>query len=267
MNTYETPLILFTVLSQLSIGLVAMSTIQLLIGGPDSEPNRIRSEWMLAGGVLLIGMVASIFHLGHPGGMVRAITNLGTAWLSREAVSTGLFLGLVVLGVVLMREKTRLALIIITGIVGLVAIYCMGMTYSPPSFPAINNALPFVFFIITAILLGSSIGLIFAPESTKPVLGRILTTGLVVGLVIYLIVPCIWLSGGEILRQTAEQWVGSSLYWGRMIIGLVIPLFVIGFLKKAPNWLWALILVGELFGRAVFFAGTVHTASNMGGLY
>ena len=266
MNTYETPLILFTVLSQLSIGLVAMSTIQQLVG-PDPEPGRIRSEWMFACGALLTGMVASVFHLGHPGGMIRATTHLGTAWLSREALSVGLFLALVVLGLVVMREKIRLALIVVTGGIGLVVIYCMGMTYSPPSFPALNNVLPFVFFILTAILLGAGTGVIFAPDVAKPVMGKILVNGLIVGLVVYLIVPCIWLSGGEVMRQTGEQWIGSPLYWARIIIGFVLPLCVIGTLKKIPNWLWILILTGEFLGRAVFFANTVHTAANMGGLY
>ena len=31
--------------------------------------------------------------------------------------------------------------------------------------------------------------------------------------------------------------------------------------------LWALVLAGELMGRALFFANTVHTAANMGGVY
>jgi len=266
MNTYETPLILFTVLSQLSIGLVAMSTLRQ-IAGPDIEPNKLRMEWLVAGGVLLAGMIASIFHLGHPGGMVQAITNLGSAWLSREALGTGVFLALLVAGVIIMREKTSLGLIVVTALVGLLVIFSMGMTYSPPSFPAMNNVLPFVFFFITAMLLGASVGVLFSSDTTLPMVSRILTVSLIVGLVVYLIVPCIWLSGGEIMRQTGEQWLASPLYWGRIVIGLALPLAIIWTLKKTPGWLWVIILVGELLGRAVFFANTVHTATNMGGIY
>lgn len=266
MSDYETPLILFTVLSQLSIGLVAMSAVRQM-AGTNVEANGVRTEWSVAGGVLLIGMIASVFHLGHPGGMVRALTNLGTAWLSREALSTGMFLILLVIGVMSMREKGNKGLSIITALCGLLVLYSMGMTYSPPSFPALNNVLPFVFFCITAMLLGASVGVLFASDAAKPMIGRILGTSLVVGLVVYLIVPCIWLSGGEVMKQTGEQWLASSLYWGRVVIGLALPLAIIWIMKKVPNWLWVAILVGELFGRAVFFANTVHTATNMGGLY
>ena len=266
MNTYEAPLILFTVLSQLSIGLVAVSSLRQ-IAERDIEPGKIRMEWLVAGGALLVGMIASTFHLGHPGGMVRAVNNLGTAWLSREALSTGIFLVLLVAGIVLMREKSNTGLILVTALVGMLVIFSMGMTYSPPSFPAMNNVLPFVFFFITAMLLGASLGILFASDISGPMMSRILIISLIVGLVVYLIVPCIWLSGGEVMRQTGEQWLASPLYWGRIVIGLVSPLAIIWALKKTPGWLWIIILVGELLGRAVFFASTVHTATNMGGIY
>lgn len=266
MNTYETPLILFTVFSQLSIGMVAVSAVRQLYE-PDSQPGKIRMEWMVAGGALLAGMIASIFHLGHPAGMIRTLSNLGSAWLSREALFAGVFLGLIVVGMVLMREKTSRGLIAFTALVGLLAVFSMGMTYSPPSFPAINNVLPFVFFLITAALLGASVGELFTPVSKKPLVNGILTVSLIVGLVVYLIVPCIWLSGGEIMRQTGQSWIASPLYWARIIIGLALPLAVIWTTKKSPGWLWVLVLAGELMGRAVFFANTLHTATNIGGVY
>lgn len=266
MSNYETPLVLFTVFSQLSIGIVAISAVRLF-AGPEPRPGKIRTEWLVAGAVLLAGMIASVFHLGHPTGMVRALAHLGSAWLSREALIVGVFLGLVVLGLVLMRDKTHRGLIVATALVGLLAVLVMGMTYSPPSFPAINNVLPFVFFLITVALLGSSVGVLFAAESKKPLLNRILTISLIVGLVVYLIVPCIWLSGGEIMRQTGQAWLASPLYWARIIVGLALPLAIVWKMKKTPGWLWVAVLAGELMGRALFFAHTVHTATNMGGVY
>jgi DMSO reductase anchor subunit len=266
MNSYETPLVLFTVFSQLSVGMVALSAVRLF-AGPEPPPGKIRSEWLVAGVVLLAGMIASVFHLGHPAGMVRALSHLGSAWLSREALSVGLFLALVVVGIILMRQKANRFLIVLTALVGLLTLFSMGMTYSPPSFPAINNVLPFVFFVVTAVLLGSSVGTLFAPEDKKPLLNRILTVSLIVGLVLYLIVPCIWLSGGEVMRETGQSWLASPLYWARIIVGLALPLIIVWITKKTPAWLWAVVLAGELMGRALFFANTVHTAANMGGVY
>ncbi|HCY85262.1 MAG TPA: molybdopterin-containing oxidoreductase membrane anchor subunit [Desulfobacteraceae bacterium] len=266
MNHYEMPLVLFTVLCQSAIGLVAVNAFRQ-VSGPDMEPRRIRLEWLAAGLVLITGLIASVFHLGHPSGMVRALNNLGTAWLSREALTVGIFLALLAAGLLLMREKSNPVLAVTTAAAGLLVILSMGMTYSPPSFPAINNVLPFVFFCLTALLLGSSAGQLFANENSRPMMTRILTATLIVALVIYLIVPCIWLSGGEIMKLTAEQWLASPLYWGRIIIGLALPLVLIKALGKTPAWLWGLLLAGELMGRALFFAGTVHTAVNMGGVY
>lgn len=266
MSSYETPLIVFTVLSQFAVGLVVISAV-LRFAGPNPEPDRIRMEWSVAGGILLAAMIASTFHLGHPEHMYRAIYHLGTAWLSREALSTGVFFALVAAGLWFMRQKTNRYLVALTAAVGIAAIFCMGGTYSPPSFPALNNVLPFVFFCITAAVLGSSMGVLFASESRKPLVTKILIVSLIVGLVVYLVVPSIWLSGGEIMKETAVSWMRSPLYWGRIIVGLALPLGIIAFMKKTPNWLWVLILAGEFLGRAVFFANTVHTASHIGGLY
>jgi DMSO reductase anchor subunit len=266
MSSYETPLIVFTVLSQLSIGLVAVSAVWQL-AGPEPQPREVQTEWLVAGGVLLAAMIASLFHLGHPALMYRALAHLGSAWLSREALSVGVLLALILAGLVLMRQKISRALIAVTALVGLFAITCMGGTYSPPSFPAINNVLPLVFFLITAVLLGTSVGVLFTPESQKPLMTSILTVGLIVALVVYLIVPWIWLSGGEVMQQTGHLWLASPLYWGRIIVGLALPLGVIWMTRKVPVWLWAVILAGELLGRAVFFANTVHTATHIGFLY
>jgi DMSO reductase anchor subunit len=266
MSSYETPLIVFTVLSQLSIGLVAISTVWQL-AGPEPPVGEVRTEWFVAGGVLLAAMIASLFHLGHPFLMYRALAHLGSAWLSREALSVGVLLGLIVVGLIFMRQKISRVLIAVTALVGLIAIICMGGTYSPPSFPAINNVLPFVFFLITAVVLGTSVGVLFAPESKRPLMTSILTISLIVALVIYLIVPFIWLSGGEVMQETGQSWIASPLYWGRIIVGLALPLGVIWKTKKVPVWLWAAILAGELMGRAVFFANTVHTATHIGFLY
>jgi len=266
MSSYETPLVLFTVLSQLSVGMVVVTAARSF-AGPEPQPNKTRSEWFVAACAVLAGMIASVFHLGHPSGMARALTHLGSAWLSREALSTGVFLGLVVLGVALMRDKTNRGLIGLTALAGLLALFCMGMTYSPPSFPAISNVLPFVFFLVTAALLGSSVGLLFAPAPEKTLVSSILTVSLIVGLVVYLLVPCVWLSGGEVMRQSGLSWITSALYWARIIVGLALPLVIICVTKKAPGWLWVAILAGELMGRAVFFANTVHTATNIGWIY
>lgn len=267
MSAYEAPLVLFTVSSQLSVGMVAVGAVRL-IAQPEPQPG-VRSEWLVAAGALLAGMIASVFHLGHPAGMLRVVGHVGSAWLSREALSVGLFAGLIALGLVLMRGRPRRGLVVSTALVGLAALTSMGMTYASPAFPAVDNGLPFLFFLLTAALLGSSVCLSFAQPSQEPLVKGILTVALVVGLVVYLAAPSIWLSGGAVMRQTGQAWLASPLHWTRIVVGLALPLAIILGRRRrpAPGWLWVLILAGELMGRAVFFANTVHTATNIGRIY
>lgn len=137
------------------------------------------------------------------------------------------------------------------------------MTYAPPAFPALNNALPTVFFLITAVVMGAGFASWFAGGGSQPLLARIFTTALVTGLVVRLAVPCIWLSGSEVMRQSGLAWLGSPLYWAG-IAAMAACLAVLWKNRTIPTWLPILALAGELAGRAAFFADTVHTAMNMG---
>lgn len=265
MSHLELPLVFFTVLTQTAIGLVLISTLrQFALAG---TTGRVRTEWVLAAVLVGAGLIASFFHLGHPFQAYTALRHLGQAWLSREVLGVSVFLILTLVGVFLARDRVNPVLAWLAALAGLAVILFMGMTYAPPAFPAVNNALPMVFFLITALSLGSGFGSWFAPLEKRPWLTRILTVTLIVGLVVYLIAPCIWLSGGTVMAQTGWAWLQSPLYWGRVVIGLVIPLAVLWAVKDIPVWLPVVILLGELLGRMGFFRDTLHAVSNMGGLY
>lgn len=264
MNNMELSLVLFTVLSQAAIGLVILSSMrQLALEGP---AGNVRMEWLTASILLVVGMFASLFHLGHPLGAPMALTHLGTAWLSREALGVGLVLGLMVLGFVTAREAVKPGLALAAGAVGLLALFFMGMTYAPPGYPALNNALPFVFFLLTAAVLGTAFSSYFAPAEKKPLLARILDVSLLVALVIYLVVPCVWLSGGTVMQQTGTAYLTSPLYWTRIIVGLAIPLYAVWRSGSISFWVPPVILIGELIGRVAFFSLSVHASANIGGL-
>ena len=265
MSTIEMPLVLFSVLSQTAIGLVFINSCrQWATDGPIEDDRR---QWGIVLAFLVTGMVASFFHLGHPLQAYTALKHLGKAWLSWELLGISLFLCLSVIGMVKAKDKNSRLFVSATALVGLLTLLFMGMTYSPPGYPAINNALPLVFFLLTALLLGASVSAWFTPPATQVWLTRILTVTLIVGFVVYLIVPCIWLSGGTVMAQTGSAWLASPLYWGRVGIGLVLPLVILWRTREIPIWLPVIILIGELSGRAAFFRDTVHAAGNIGGLY
>ena len=263
MQSIEIPLVVFTVLSQAAIGLTLMRAVRTASGGAGDNPAM---EWRMIAGLMLVGLVASLFHLGHPLDAPTALKHLGTAWLSREVLLSGMFMALAGLAAVTMGVGGAPASAWLGAFLGLGAIGCAGMTYAPPALPALNNALPTAFFLASAVILGSGFGSWFAGEGRGPLMVRIFMTGVVVGLVLYLIVPCVWASGGEVMRMTAQAWFDSMFYWTHIGI-LAVGLAVVWQSQTIPVWLPVLMLLGELLGRAGFFADTIHTAANIGGLY
>jgi len=258
MQSMELPLVVFTVLSQAAIGLTLLQAVRTASGEAAADA---RSPWRLAAGLMAAALAGSLFHLGHPLDAPAALKHLGTAWLSREVLFAGLFVCATIYAALVRGGG---AVVWAASALGLGVILSAGMTYAPPALPALNNALPAVFFLLSAVILGSGFGSWF--EGARPLLARIFTTSLVVALVLYLVIPCVWLSGGTVMRMSGQAWLASGFYWAHIGI-LAGSLAVIWRTKSIPAWLPVLALLGELAGRAGFFADTVHTAVNMGGMY
>ncbi len=263
----ELSLVLFTVLSQISVGLAIMMVLRQWHTAQGPDIPSIRTEWLMVGIVLALGLIASMFHLGHPTGGPMAIKHLSNSWLSREVLAFIVYGILVIIGLVSMFKARAggLGIVKITAAIGLIALAVSGMVYAPPSFPALNNGVPVLFYILTAFILGSAFSTYFAGEATHPLLARILLISLVVGLVVNLVLPSIWLSGGKAMQLTGAAYYGSSLYWVRLVIEFGIGLAVVGVTGRIPVWLPLILLIGEIIGRIMFFSHVVHTATTIGG--
>ena len=263
MQSMESPLVVFTVLSQAAIGLALMRAVRTASGGAGDNPGK---EWRMIAGLMLVGLLGSLFHLGHPLDAPTALKHLGSSWLSREVLFASLFMGVAGLGAVAMAVGGSPASTWLGVLFGLGVIGSAGMTYAPAALPALNNVLPTAFFLVSAVILGSGFGSWFAGGERGALMARIFTTAVVVGLILNLVAPCVWASGGEVMRMTAKAWFGSPFYWTHIAI-LAAGLGVLWKTKTIPRWLPVLMLFGELAGRAGFFADTIHSAANMGGLY
>lgn len=262
------PLVLFTVFSQIAIGLVLISTTRQW-AVIDAPSPRVRVEWVTIGGLLVVAVAASLFHLGDPWGAARALNHLQTAWLSREILGVMLF-GLLIAAIFLteLRRKVPGWLLKLCAIMGLATLFTMGMTYStPPNMPALNNGLPLLLFALTAVILGTAFGSYFAQPRHQPLLFGALVTALLVALAINLTAPSIWSAGGAVLQQTAQNYLASPLYWSYIGLGLVLPLLVLWWRRRIPSWLPLLLLAGEVVGRIALFALVATTAGNLGQLY
>lgn len=265
MSSMELPLVFFTVISQLAIGMALVSAFKRLATSGGAGVNE-RKEWWAVAAVVFVGLLVSLTHLGHPLGAPNAIKHLSTAWLSREVLGVGVFFALTVVTAISAKKSGNPLLMALSAIVGVVTIFFTGMTYAPPSYPAINNILPFVFFLLTACILGPAFAVYFTAAERRPMLARFLTMSLAIALVLYLVIPCVWLSGNEAMVMTGTAWISSGLYWLRIIGFLALPLVIVARLRTVPLWLPVVLLIGELLGRAVFFSETVHTAALIGGV-
>ena len=161
----ELSLVIFTILSQISIGLVVMLAVRQWAVSEGPAPSSFRIEWIVVGLTLALALAASLFHLGHPFGSPRAVLHLGSSWLSREILVMQIFGILVIAALVALWKGSAnsWALIKITALVGLIGVAVSGMVYAPPSFPALNNGVPIIFYGLTAFILS----LIHISEPTR----------------------------------------------------------------------------------------------------
>ena len=185
------PLAVMLVLTQASIGLVLFDTMSSLVGmafGSAWHPS-----WILitmATVIGLIGLSASVFHLGRPQWAFRAILGLRTSWMSREIVALGGFAGLLVAtcairwlnwGLANEQIPNSLQLIISLGplagiatcLAGLLGLYCSVMIYAVTGRPLWRfdrTARRFLSTSIWAALAAAPMGILACVDSA--VVGR-----------------------------------------------------------------------------------------------
>lgn len=157
--------IIFTTFAGMAQGLFLLLAVTQLLSA-----NSIESPIFATGGIvcfilLIIGMISSIFHLGHPERAWRAISQWRTSWLSREVIVLPMLIGIVFIysGLNLFPE---IAIRIFSGnvftfinIAGIFAVFllfiCTGMVYACLKFMQEWHS-PLVVF--NFILLGLSSG-------------------------------------------------------------------------------------------------------------
>jgi DMSO reductase anchor subunit len=146
------PLVVMTVLTQLSVG--AFATIWLLnLFGATTRLGMAAFASLAVGGLAL---GASTLHLGRPAFAYRALRMWRRSWLSREVLLFSLFSGIAgayagLLWLELPGGAVVGALTVLVGIAGVSASACI---YRVPSRPAWNTPFTLVQFNLTAGVLG-----------------------------------------------------------------------------------------------------------------
>ncbi|API92926.1 MULTISPECIES: DmsC/YnfH family molybdoenzyme membrane anchor subunit [unclassified Virgibacillus] len=105
----------------------------------------------------IIGLGASFSHLGTPSNAFNTIRNIGSSWMSREILVTGMFIGIVVVACAwaLYRQRISPWLLFGAGLIGLVDVYCMAAIYTNSLVGPWNSIYTFMSFYGTTFILGS----------------------------------------------------------------------------------------------------------------
>ena len=168
MDIREWALIAFTILSQMAVGTFIILGIAYFFvrrKWGEEQADRFSDFALLAiGPVLVLGTLASLFHLGNPVNSYRAISNLGQSWLSREILANMAFMGLGAVFAVMQWRKigslsARNVIAVVAAVVGLALVYSMSQVYMLRTAPAWNTlATPITFFTTTFLLGALAVG-------------------------------------------------------------------------------------------------------------
>jgi len=164
MSIRDWALIVFTILAQTSVGALWVLLVTRYLAGRKyemEEVDRLTDRALMAiGPVIVLGGVASLFHLSRPFSAYLAVVNIGTSWLSRESFFGAAFAGLVIVFAILQWRKIgtislRNVIAWLTALVGLGLIVSMSSVYMLPTYPSWDSWVTPVTFFTSTLLMGT----------------------------------------------------------------------------------------------------------------
>ena len=251
-------LVLSTVLIQAAVGMTLILRLTDIIPGWKNPRLARKTVWRWILGMTAAGLAAFLIYAGGPPDAQQALRQTHTQWAWMEWL---LFSAFFVLAAAAYAGISALATpALICGVGGIVA---SGAACAISTRPFIRNVLPLLFFILTTTTLGAAFGLSFPARKGRKQLRRILTGMLILTFAVFIAVPPIWGTGGEMMRVAALAWIFSPLFWTFIALGLLVPLFLVVGLRSLPHWAAWLMLLAAIAGRAQLFLAT----PNGGGLF
>lgn len=299
MDTREWALLIFTILGQTAAGtflvLLIVRTFIKSKAGVEQADKLTTFPLYIVVPVMALALLSSLFHLGSPLNIIKAVPNLTSSWLSREVVISVIFTVLAVLYTFMYwrkigSEQAKTILGWITALVGIFQVYGMAMVYMIRTQPAWNTLATPVSFFTTALLLGVltvAAGLIvsYSRLSKAPAKQTELLRGVLQGLALasiillgieFLVLPLYmaYLSSlGSAAVQTLNLMTGSfgSTLALRLILVFIGAGLLAAYLYRNASIpgkestlstliysALALVLVSEVMGRFIFYATHVN---------
>ena len=166
------PLVFMLVLTQMSVGAFLVEQIIGMIAFTLEQDVPPFARMVHSGGAFLLGMLgllASVFHLGRPWLAYRAVIAWRTSWLSREALAFGAFAFLASVysvlpwlesfGLVVSNGTERsLGMSVVAS--GLAGVFCSAMIYASTRRAFWNVGYSSFKFLLTCVILGIPVALL-----------------------------------------------------------------------------------------------------------
>lgn len=269
----ETSLLIFSFCMQAAIGMMIFITLgEQLYNG-----KNFKFAALVAAGLSVIGIFASLLHLGRPMAFLNSLANLGSSWLSYEAFLCGIFAGIAVLYALIQHfkpasENLNLVIRWAGSIVGLFAVFSMAKLYTSTIVPVWQGANTFVDFYATTIAVGALLFMATSFRELKDVDKKIYGFAVLAAVILQAAVAvphALSLSAAGMAAQTSAAILSN--------MGAVIGLKWILILGGAGILMWpsaqksetkgsgsiyaacAFLVVGQLIGRYIFYAAMVAT--------
>jgi anaerobic dimethyl sulfoxide reductase subunit C (anchor subunit) len=225
----ERSLVAFTLLGQTAVGMFwALALVSRRVPG---GATWVRGPTLVVGVLLLAAGVSAVLHLGTPRNAWRALSNVGSSWLSREVALTGLFVvGWLV--VTFMRDVLPAAgpgsaaggaagmapaaadlATALTALVGGALVYAMARVYRLRTVPAWDTRITPLSFYLTTLSLGApAAALALSLATSDAILGSAEALRALVGIGIgSLIMERVVEVGWRATRETAAHQVDAGL--------------------------------------------------------
>ncbi len=162
MSNNEWPLVFFTMLSQISVGiLIGMLILWLTMRNLESATIETLKRVLIltALGSMGVALILSFLHLSLPRHAIYAMSNLRTSWLSREIILASIFLLTLALCYMSLRFNTPHRnlfpqLFLASLIVGMALMWGVSRVYMIPTVPLWDTPSTPVSFFNTALMLG-----------------------------------------------------------------------------------------------------------------
>ena len=276
----ETSLLIFTLCLQAAIGTMVFITI----GKQLYKDKVFKKAALIAAGLSIVGVIASLLHLGQPMSFMNSLSNLGSSWLSNEALLSGAFMGIAVLYALVLYFKPDsgsldTALRWAGSVIGLVAVFSMAKVYTTTVVPVWQGMNTFVDFFATTIAVGALVFIVASLKELENVDKRIYGFTVLAAVIIQAAVAVPHAIGLGLEGMAAQA--SASILNG---LGVVIGLKWLLVLSGAALLIWpssiksessasgsaatfiyaafAFLVVGQIIGRYVFYAALV--AMNVG---